>query len=92
MVGTATKGTPVAKDLHLEENQKGLSYKKLFGPYCKDATQIIIRAPKLKSFLNVKHLSEFLHVLSKLAPLGKVYMVRGIRRSCRLECRRTTSV
>ena len=27
-------GMPVAKDLHLEENQKGLSYEKLFGPYC----------------------------------------------------------
>jgi ATP-dependent Lon protease len=69
--GTVAKGTPVAKDIQLEENQKGLSYQKLFGAYCKNATQISISDPKLKSFLNVKHLSEFLHLLSKLAPLGE---------------------
>ena len=71
MAGALDKGVPRPKVVQLEENQKGLSYEKLFGAYCQGATSITITDPKLKSFINVKHLSEFLHLLSKLSPLGE---------------------
>jgi ATP-dependent Lon protease len=57
----------VLKEKHLifQENQKGLSYDMLFGPYLKGATQISVTDPYIRLFYQVRNFMEFLETLVK---------------------------
>jgi Predicted ATP-dependent Lon-type protease len=52
----------VLKEQHrtFQENQKGISYDVLFGPYLRGASQIIITDPYIRLFYQVRNLMEFI--------------------------------
>ena len=56
------------KEGHLifQENQKGVTFEKLFGPYLKGATKITITDPYIRKFHQAKNLMELLEVLVEL--------------------------
>jgi ATP-dependent Lon protease len=58
---------PQAKEGHqvFAENCKGLSYEKLFGPYVKDASRIVITDPYIRIFYQVRNLMEFIEMIAK---------------------------
>jgi ATP-dependent Lon protease len=60
-------GEPDLKENHLtfQENQKGLSFDTLFGPYLKDATAITVTDPYIRLFYQMRNLMEFLETVVK---------------------------
>ncbi|MGY2236095.1 BREX system Lon protease-like protein BrxL [Pseudomonas gingeri] len=63
---------PVLKEQHLvfHENQRGLSFEKLFSPYLVGAKRIIITDPYLRMFHQLRNLMELLETVSKLQGAG----------------------
>jgi ATP-dependent Lon protease len=63
---------PVLKEQHLvfHENQRGLSFDKLFGPYLVSAKRIIITDPYLRMFHQLRNLMELMETVSKLQGAG----------------------
>jgi ATP-dependent Lon protease len=62
----------VLKEQHLvfHENQRGLSFDKLFSPYLVGAKRIIITDPYLRMFHQLRNLMELLETVSKLQGAG----------------------
>ena len=58
---------PALKEQHVvwQENQKGLSFDKLFGPYLKGAARIIITDPYIRLFHQLRNLMELMETISK---------------------------
>lgn len=58
---------PVLKEKHLtfQENQKGLSFDTLLGPYLKGATEITVTDPYIRLFYQVRNFMEFLETVVK---------------------------
>lgn len=61
---------PQLKEQHLmwQENQRGLTFDKLFGPYLKDAKKITITDPYIRMFHQIRNLMELMETLAKLKP------------------------
>lgn len=59
---------PVLKEQHLtfQENQKGVSFDALFGPYLRGATHITITDPYIRLFYQVRNLMELVETVVKL--------------------------
>jgi len=59
---------PVLKEQHLtfQENQKGVSYDALLGPYLRGATRITITDPYIRLFYQVRNLMELVETVIKL--------------------------
>ncbi|MDO8845910.1 BREX system Lon protease-like protein BrxL [Methylicorpusculum sp.] len=59
---------PALKEKHLnfQENQKGISFDTLLGPYLIGATKITIADPYIRQFYQVRNLMEFLETVVKL--------------------------
>ena len=56
-----------------EEDQKGISYDMLFGPYLVCATEITITDPYIRSFYQIRNMMEFLETVVKFkAPEDEV--------------------
>jgi len=68
MVTLDSKATaePVLKEQHLtfQENQKGISFDTLFGPYLKGATEITITDPYIRQFYQARNMMELLELIS----------------------------
>lgn len=58
---------PEVKEGHLtfHENQKGISYDSLLGPYLKDATKITVTDPYIRLFYQVRNFMELLETIVK---------------------------
>ena len=58
----------VLKEKHLviEENQKGISFDDLFGPYLKGASSLVITDPYLRKFHQLRNLMELLETVTRL--------------------------
>jgi len=58
---------PVLREKHLtfQENQKGLSFDTLLGPYLKGATTITVTDPYIRLFYQVRNFMEFLETVVK---------------------------
>ncbi|MCP5275508.1 MAG: BREX system Lon protease-like protein BrxL [Burkholderiales bacterium] len=58
---------PVLKEKHLtfQENQKGLSFDTLLGPYIKGATTITVTDPYIRQFHQIRNFMEFLETVVK---------------------------
>lgn len=61
---------PEEKHIVIKENQKGVSYQRLFAPYLKGATEIHLTDPYLRKFHQVKNLMEFCEMLYRIKPVG----------------------
>lgn len=83
---TITKETPIAvtesiekktpvlvsgKHVVIAENQKGISYHKLFAPYLEGALKITILDPYVRHFYQVKNVMEFMQMLLSIKPVGE---------------------
>lgn len=53
------------KHLVFEENQRGISYDKLFGPYLKGVKKITITDPYIRLFYQARNMMEFLETVVK---------------------------
>ena len=58
---------PALKEQHLvfQENQRGVSFDRLFGPYLTGAKRIVITDPYLRIFHQLRNLMELLETISK---------------------------
>jgi ATP-dependent Lon protease len=56
------------KELHLvfHENQRGVSFDRLFGPYLAGAKRIVVTDPYLRMFHQLRNLMELMETISKL--------------------------
>lgn len=54
------------KHVAWQENQRGLSFDKLFGPYLKGAQQITITDPYIRMFHQIRNVMELMETLAKL--------------------------
>ncbi len=61
---------PALREQHLtwQENQRGLTFDNLFGPYLKDARQITITDPYIRMFHQLRNLMELMETLAKIKP------------------------
>lgn len=59
---------PILKEQHLvfHENQRGMTFDKLFGPYLAGAKRIIVTDPYLRMFHQLRNLMELMETISKL--------------------------
>ena len=69
-----------AKEQHLsfDENQRGVSFDTLFGPYLKGATEIIITDPYIRLFYQIRNLMEFIETIVKYKSVADEIKVRLI--------------
>lgn len=65
------------KEQHLEfqENQKGVSYDKLFGKYLRGAREIVITDPYVRIFFQVRNMMEFIESIIKYKATEEVVLV-----------------
>jgi ATP-dependent Lon protease len=56
---------PQEKHLCFVENQRGVSFDALFGPYLKGATRLVITDPYIRVFFQVRNLTELLETLAR---------------------------
>uniref|UniRef100_UPI003569F41B BREX system Lon protease-like protein BrxL n=1 Tax=Halomonas sp. TaxID=1486246 RepID=UPI003569F41B len=58
---------PALEEKHLtfQENQKGISFDTLFGPYMKGASRITVTDPYIRLFYQIRNLMEFLEAIVK---------------------------
>jgi len=82
-IGAAVKEAPkdeVLKEQHLviEENQKGICFDDLFGPYLKGASEIVITDAYIRKFYQARNLMEFLETVAKYKPDDEEVDVRLI--------------
>lgn len=66
---TSPEASTPLKEIHLvfQENQRGVSFDKLFGPYLTGATRITVTDPYLRMFHQQRNLMELLETVSKLS-------------------------
>lgn len=64
---TLAPAEPILKEKHLtfQENQKGISFDTLLGPYLKGATAITITDPYIRLFYQIRNFMEFLETVVK---------------------------
>jgi ATP-dependent Lon protease len=59
----ATDHSPKAQHLTFQENQKGISFDMLLGPYLKGATAITVTDPYIRKFYQARNFMEFLETV-----------------------------
>lgn len=69
VMATVIDTTPKEQHLSYSENQKGVTYDKLFGSYIKGATEIIITDPYVRIFFQIRNLMEFIETVIKYKPV-----------------------
>jgi len=68
---TQAPSEPQLRDQHLvwQENQRGLTFDGLFGPYLKGAKKVTITDPYIRLFYQVRNLMELMETVAKLKPV-----------------------
>lgn len=57
---------PKEQHLEVEENQKGISFEELFGPYLQGAVDIVITDPYIRKFHHARNLMELMETVARL--------------------------
>lgn len=71
---------PKEKHLSYQENQKGVSFDELFGPYLHGANKIIVTDPYIRLFYQIRNFMEFLETVIKYRATGEevsVHLITG---------------
>jgi len=58
-------GQPQERHLVFQENQRGVSYDMLFGPYLRGARSIVITDPYIRLFFQARNFMEFLETIAR---------------------------
>lgn len=71
---------PTVKEQHLvfQENQRGVSFDTLFGPYVKGAKRIIITDPYMRMFHQIRNLMELMETISKVKGADEEILVHAV--------------
>lgn len=85
-----TEATAAPKEAHftITENQTGISYKKLFAPYLREAKKITIVDPYIRRMFQFRNLVEFMQVVTDMKQEGdevQVHLVTDHGDSSRVE-------
>jgi ATP-dependent Lon protease len=66
----STQAAPLLQEQHLtyQENQRGISFDSLFGPYLNGASKIIVTDPYIRLFYQVRNFMEFMETVVKYKP------------------------
>lgn len=66
-MSAAAGSDPVLKEQHLvfHENQRGVSFDTLFGPYLATSKRIVVTDPYLRAFHQLRNLMELMETISK---------------------------
>ena len=77
---TPSDPQPVLQEKHLnfQENQKGISFDTLFGPYLRGATVITITDPYIRLYYQVRNLMEFIETVVRQGSRDEVIAVHLI--------------
>lgn len=75
------------KHVVVQENQKGVSYEKLFAAHLKGAGEITINDPYIVKFYQAKNLMELLRMILSLKPEGEEIDVKLVTKSDMDYCR-----
>ncbi|HON33917.1 MAG TPA: BREX system Lon protease-like protein BrxL [Synergistales bacterium] len=59
------------KHIQVMENQKGISFEKLFADYLRGAASITIQDPYIRYFYQAKNLSELIQLVIRIKPVGE---------------------
>jgi ATP-dependent Lon protease len=59
------------KHVVIMENQKGISFEKLFADYLRGSSSITVYDPYIRHFYQVKNLSDFIQMVLKIKPVGE---------------------
>ena len=59
---------PQAGHVAYQENQRGMSYQTLFGPYLTGAQKITLTDPYIRLFYQARNLMEFLETIARIKP------------------------
>ena len=59
---------PIEKHVSFQENQRGVSFDTLIGPYLKNARRIVITDPYVRLFFQARNLMEFLETVARFKP------------------------
>jgi len=68
----AASRQPEEKHLTFKENQRGISFEKLFWPYLKDARIITLTDPYIRIYYQVRNLMEFLEMIAARKPEDEI--------------------
>ena len=68
VVSKAEKALLQEQHLTFQENQKGISYDGLFGPYLKDARSLTVTDPYIRLFFQARNLMELLEIIARNKP------------------------
>lgn len=74
----AEKAPLQEQHLTFQENQKGISYDSLFGPYLKDARNLTITDPYIRLFYQARNLMELLEIIAKNKPADEEVTIKLI--------------
>ena len=64
----AAEAPPTEQHLSFSENQRGLSFDALFGPYLRGAVKLTVTDPYIRLFYQVRNFMEFLETVAKHKP------------------------
>lgn len=64
------------KHIVVVENERGVSYEKLFAPYLEGAAEITIYDPYIRQFYQIKNVMEFLQMVLMIKPEGDDIQVK----------------
>lgn len=84
--GTTESSGPKEQHLTFQENQRGISFDTLLGPYLKGATRITITDPYVRLFYQARNLMEFLETIVKNKPKEEEIAVHLITVSDEFKC------
>jgi ATP-dependent Lon protease len=80
VIAASLDAATLLKETHLvfQENQRGVSFDKLFGPYLMGASRITVTDPYLRMFHQQRNVMELLETISKQVDLGSEVAVHVI--------------
>jgi ATP-dependent Lon protease len=62
---------PREQHLTFEENERGVSFDDLFGPYLEDASEIVVTDPYIRLFFQARNMMEFLETVASVKDAGE---------------------
>jgi len=74
----AAEAGPQVQHLTFEENQRGVTFDELFGPYLQGAGEIVVTDPYIRLFFQARNMMEFLETVATNKEAGDQVAVRLI--------------
>jgi ATP-dependent Lon protease len=70
-VSSEEEGKPQEQHLTFEENERGVSFDDLFGPYLEGASEIVVTDPYIRLFFQARNMMELLETVARVKDAGE---------------------